>query len=720
MSNSLSFRSNTACVTIAHVFFGLTLAISLATLLACSNSFAGNSPTPSQGGAGTVTSVPKTIPVPSLIATPMTGTAPLSVAFVVTCSTCVAYTWSFGDGGVQSTQGPDQTYTYSAAGTFTAIVAAVDIHGKGGTAEVIITVNPVVAMDPDNIYCAVGNTVIGELTDGPASTPEKCVNSSLANTPSPGITVALPSGGDFQTAYNALSCGQTLSLAHGVTWNGPFQFTPKGCDDQHWITIATDGSISAPGTRINATYLPQLAVISMEPGSAANMIVGDHIRFTGIAWLKQSGKPLVDFVEVPGAVKIIFDRNYVHGNPGEEARRFIDLTNGSYVAIVDSLIDEMHCLALGSCTDSQTISGGLDTVASGPFKIVNNELSAAGENILFGGGSATNTPCDIEIRGNYLYKPASWNPSDPTYIGIKYVVKNLFELKNACRVLAEGNVMANTWGGFTQNGSAVLIGPKNQGGANHSNLCPLCFVSDVIFRYGSISSTSGAFEIFNVRTTNVGGWASGGHNYSIHDIVADNLQYATCYMCATNLAELSSGYLSADPPPTDDVMHDVLIDHLTLVTVPTWPLAGSKREAAMMLLDGPPAGNSSGTPLMSNITFENSLFGGGNSGFYPTGGGADNCSVGQVDLASMISNCWSENSLFSGNVTVAYTGTGAWPQGTLLSPSWSNVGFANYNNGVGGDYHLLTSSPFKGLALDGDDPGANIDLVNFYTQNAEQ
>ena len=33
--------------------------------------------------------------------------------------------------------------------------------------------------------------------------------------------------------------------------------------------------------------------------------------------------------------------------------------------------------------------------------------------------------------------------------------KNLFELKNAQRVLFEGNILENSWGGFSQRGFAI-------------------------------------------------------------------------------------------------------------------------------------------------------------------------------------------------------------------------------------------------------------------------
>jgi hypothetical protein len=81
----------------------------------------------------------------------------------------------------------------------------------------------------------------------------------------------------------------------------------------------------------------------------------------------------------------------------------------------------------------------------GPFKIVNNFLEAAGETIIFGGGRATATPTDIEIRRNHMFKPMTWMKGQPGFVGgvdgSPFIVKNLFELKNAQRVLLEGNIL---------------------------------------------------------------------------------------------------------------------------------------------------------------------------------------------------------------------------------------------------------------------------------------
>ena len=85
-------------------------------------------------------------------------------------------------------------------------------------------------------------------------------------------------------------------------------------------------------------------------------------------------------------------------------------------------------------------------------------------------------PSDIEFRRNHCFKPLSWNPLDPSYAGRHWTVKNIFELKNARRVLVEGNMLENNWADG-QSGAAVLFTPRNQEGT-----APWSAVQDVTFR----------------------------------------------------------------------------------------------------------------------------------------------------------------------------------------------------------------------------------------------
>src|SRR2546426_839319 len=107
--------------------------------------------------------------------------------------------------------------------------------------------------------------------------------------------------------------------------------------------------------------------------------------------------------------------------------------NSASTAVIDSYISDFK-----DTKDSLAIASWN---GPGPFKIVNNYLEAAGENVMFGGldpAIPNLVPADIEIRGNHFFKPTAWR-------GVWAAVKNLFELKNARRVLIEGNIFENKW-----------------------------------------------------------------------------------------------------------------------------------------------------------------------------------------------------------------------------------------------------------------------------------
>src|SRR5262249_13186839 len=146
----------------------------------------------------------------------------------------------------------------------------------------------------------------------------------------------------------------------------------------------------------------------------------------------QAGTPATSASDLQA--HITFDRCYLHGTTTGNLRRAI-AGNALYLAVVDSYINECHEVG----ADNQTIACWNRT---GPFKIDNNYLSAAGENVIFGGSdpSIVNaSPADATITRNYLFKPLSWNVDDPSYAGINWQVKNILEFKHMLRALVEGN-----------------------------------------------------------------------------------------------------------------------------------------------------------------------------------------------------------------------------------------------------------------------------------------
>ena len=48
---------------------------------------------------------------------------------------------------------------------------------------------------------------------------------------------------------------------------------------------------------------------------------------------------------------------------------------------------------------------------------------------------------DIQISRNHFFKPLTWMKGTPEFIGMVAIVNNDLELKNAQRVLVDGNAM---------------------------------------------------------------------------------------------------------------------------------------------------------------------------------------------------------------------------------------------------------------------------------------
>src|SRR5450755_1344717 len=350
--------------------------------------------------------------------------------------------------------------------------------------------------------------------DGPAELPRVYVQTDLAHTPAPGTVISVPSGGNYQEALNNANCGDTIKLQAGATFAGTFVVPARPCDDSHWIIVRTsapDSSLPPEGTRISPCYggvssLPGrpafncsqvqnvMAKLVMGQSSGSGPIVfttgANHYRFIGLEVTRLPNGSAVGNLVYPSAGStgdhIIFDRVWLHGTVKDDTTRGIYLSGLTYTALVDSYLNDFHCESVaGNCTDAQAVSGGLGTAPGGPYKITNNFLESSAENILFGGGHATLTPADIEISHNHFFKPLTWMPGHANLVvgnhGRPFVVKNHFELKNAQRVLFEGNIAENSWGGFSQPGFTVVLTPKNQI-TPHGDVCPICQVTDVTIR----------------------------------------------------------------------------------------------------------------------------------------------------------------------------------------------------------------------------------------------
>jgi hypothetical protein len=552
--------------------------------------------------------------------------------------------------------------------------------------------------------------------DGPAELPRVYLPTALANTPAPGKVIQVNAGGDFQGALDSANCGDTITLQAGATFGGVFSFPQKPCDDWHWIIVRTsapDSTLPAEQTRITPCY----AGVASLPGRPAfhcsytqNVMAklvfinktgsgpvvfssgANHYRLIGLEITRAPGTSVVSNLIAPagnaGADHIVLDRLWVHGTAQDETTRGVYLSGVTSISVVDSFFTDFHCIALtGACVDSQAIAGGAGALPTGPFKIVNNFLEAAGENIIFGGSTATITPADIEVRRNHLFKPKIWMRGQPGYVGgadgNPFIVKNHFEIKNAQRVLFEANILENNWGGVGQVGYSILLTPKNQAIRNQ-NVCPICLVTDVTIRYTTISHVAGVLVIANVQSS-AGGVPKDGERYSIHDVIADDIDGVT-YSGRGTFAEITTV-----PQPNLQGVH---IDHVTVF------------QPNVMFNVGADANHK-----MVDFRFTNSII---NAGLRPftTTGVPGNCATNPSPQV-LLTACFAPY-IFSNNAIIGAPATALssmWPVQNFFPANAIDVQFVAYNNGNGGDYHLLPSSPYKNAGTDRRDLGADVDAV---------
>ena len=549
--------------------------------------------------------------------------------------------------------------------------------------------------------------------DGPAALPRVLLQTTMADTPTPGITTTVNSGDNLQTALNNAKCGDTIELQAGASFSGIFTFPAKSCDAKHWIIVRTntdDSLLPAVGTRLTPCYagvaslpgrpafscsstknvLAKLVMTKLGSGPVVFASGANHYRLIGLELTRLAGTGIITaLASVTGggtANNLVLDRMWLHGTAKDETTRGIQLGGGTYVSVVDSFFTDFHCT--GGCTDSQAINGGVGDNPMGPYKIVDNFLEAAGENIMLGGAESTHVPADIEIGRNHMFKPLTWMPGHSGFVGgtngKPFIVKNLFEMKNGQRVLLDSNVMENTWGGFTQVGFGVLLTPRNQSG-----LCSICQVTDVTIRYNYIAHTGAGMQIAN--PADAGALPKDGGRYSIHDVIFDDIN-GSAYTGPDHFLQVSTG----DNAP---VLHDVTINHITAFPKSTSFLIGDT-----VSINGP----------MQNFVFTNSIF---NAGVYPvwsTGvDGTANCATHDSPLvtfnACFTKYTWSSNAVIA---TPTSYPPSTWPAHNFFPATVAAVQFVNYKNGNGGDYTLRSTSPYKSAGSDGKDVGADVAAVN--------
>ena len=517
----------------------------------------------------------------------------------------------------------------------------------------------------ENIQNVGSHSAPGFSTTKDPNLPQTFLNTSFKQ-PS-GKTIVLAEGGDLQSAINRATPGDTIVLKAGVNFTAPsggfvLSAKPESRLDE-WIIIRTSQLDALPvGRRVDpdkqSSAMPRIvalnneAVVRTEQGAHNYRFVGIEFTVdssvmsnTGLIRLGDSDE--TDISKVPH--DIIIDRCYIHGNKTGAMRRGVAL-NSARTAVIDSYISEFH----DSGQDTQAICGWN---GPGPFKIVNNYLEATGENVMFGGAdpSIKNlTPSDIEFRQNYCFKPLAWrNANAPN----KWVTKNLFELKNARRVLVEGNTFENSWVSG-QTGFAILFKSSNQDGK-----APWSITEHITFKNNIIRHASSGVNIL-------------GREHDT-DRVTNNI------LIANNLFDDIDGkrwggsgiFLQITESPNVRVDHNTVFQSGNVITV-------------------------YGVPS-TDFAFTNNLIRHNAYGVKGDARGSGNDTI----------KAYFPDGTFSNNVIAGLPGDvspSSYPPGNFFPTGSDNIKFVG---GTDGNYRLGMASPFKSAATDGKAVGYDPDEI---------
>lgn len=473
-----------------------------------------------------------------------------------------------------------------------------------------------------------------------------------------GIIYMVGPNDNLQTILNSSKYGDDIVIPSDVIKVGNFVLPVKSGTGV--VIIRNSDMTSFPeGKRVSPTQsYPKIlspnndAAIRAASGASGYRLIGLEVGLT--AGLTQNGGIIVlgqdetTLAALPSNIAI--DRCYIHGNATGNVSRGVT-ANCKSLAVIDSYISNIH----GVGFDTQAICGWN---GSGPFKIVNNYLEGSGENVMFGGADpkiANLVPSDIEFRRNTCVKPLSWKVGDPSYAGTKWSVKNLFELKNAQRVLIDGNLFENCWL-EAQVGFAVQFTTRNQDGG-----APWSVVQDVTF------------------TNNIVRHAAGGINILGHDDL-QTAQQTQRIKIVNNLFDDIGGTKWGGNGRLFQLVDgaaNITLDHNTGI-----------QTFNILTGDGRPH---------TSVVYTNNLTPHNDYGVIGGGLGVGNPTI----------TTWLSSPIFKGNV-IAGGLERLYPAGNFFPTSLDSVGFVDR---ASGNYRLKSDSLYKGKATDGSDVGANLDAI---------
>jgi hypothetical protein len=522
--------------------------------------------------------------------------------------------------------------------------------------------------------------------------PQQTPDTSMPTQTGTVRNVAAGDSSGLQNAIDSSKCGDTIVLQAGSTYIGNFVVPRLSCSNG-WVLVQSSAASLLPvDVRVHPSDDPKMAKIETvkrnvaavrtESGAHNFRFIGLDITCSGFACdiAADSGADFVNAlvsIDCPefactSAVQepqnIVVDRCYIHGSPTSNVRRAISV-NGSNLAVINSYISDIHEVG----ADSQAIAGWNGT---GPFLIHNNFLSAAGENVIFGGSGVSIKgliASDVTVTRNHFYKDPSWFNSRAPY---NWSAKNLFECKNEQRVLLDSNILEYSFAGG-QHGDALLLSPRGEGFESWATC------SDISITRNLVQHVAEGIEI-------TGSDDGGPSQPSQRVLVQNNLFYdVNDSVWAGGNAQHGGVFIYTPKGRTPP--RDIVFDHNDIFA----------NHNALYYGDCP--------AVVSGFQWTNmiALFG----AYGVLGNGGNSCSngLGLPNLTQYFSApLWGAAVFLDGS-------GGSWPPRTYFS-DFKSAGFANYSriaaNYPVNNFRLLPKSRYHNAGMDGKDIGVDIDALN--------
>jgi hypothetical protein len=480
----------------------------------------------------------------------------------------------------------------------------------------------------------------------------------------------LSAGQLLQPVLDQAALGDTITLAAGASFRGAHILKKKS--GTGWITIQSSAiSMLQPDRRVSPAdriHMPKIIADNAYPAIAAED-GAHHYRIIGVELASAQGVYNWQVVQLGAGDEtsldrlpayIEFDRVYIHGDPTLGGKRGITM-NSRYTTVKNSYLADFK----STWQDSQAIAGWN---GAGPFTIENNYLEAAGENVNFGGSKPAIpnlVPSDITLRRNHLYKPLSWKRNHPSYSGTAWWIKNIFELKNARRVLLEGNVFENAWQD-RQKGYALVLIPRTS-----NNLIPWTIIENITIRNNIFKHCAGGITIGGRDDANGPGM---GRNFQIENNLFEDIDHL-------EWGNSGIAFLLLNGP------QNVTIDHNTIF-----------QSGRIVHFEGSP--DAAGFVYRNNIAPHNAygIFG-------------SSAQPGNVALNMYAPNAYVRYNVIAGGNAALY------PTGNYFPGSLATVGFVNM---TAGEYGLTSTSPYRAKGSDGKDIGVDMAAVRAATAGVVQ